>query len=139
MTADQKVPPTRDWVRERAACSVAHLFAVLTEVVDSDMKAANALAGGAGPFKVATPTRTKVIVIRERRTTAGLESDGVVFELLPGRIAVKDSRSQRPLFVVTPAGDPVTGECKFAIGDDHFYAWQISQRALEALFFQADE
>lgn len=136
MAVDPKIPKTREWVQDRAKCSVETLFAILDEVVQSDVKAADERGGRSTGFKITRPTVTKLIVVREHDAGGVIDREGVVFERVATGIAVKESNSQTHLFTATPTVDPVSGDCMFAVDKEVLYAWQVSKKALEKLFFE---
>jgi hypothetical protein len=128
---EMDVPETQDWVSCRAKCSLPSMFALLSEVIDSDVKAAN--ANKLGDFRVSTPTDFKRVVIRE-----GESPRGVVFELTRTEITVRDTSPSGPakhptFFAAATLG--VDGKCRLSIDGASMELWQISKRALEPLFF----
>lgn len=136
MNIDPKTPAKRDWIAARATCSIGHLWAVLLEAVDSDVKSADSRADEQTRFRKNSPNVDKLIVIRERDMGGIIEDDGIVFERLPDGIAVKESHSQKRRFTATPTVDVISGDCLFLVENQPMYAWQVSQRALESLFFK---
>lgn len=119
-----------DWVKARSACSSKRVFETLYEVVESDVKSANALNNLAAKFHV-THHHKKIIVSREEED--GDAVTNIVFELSPGAITVKQG-PDKPLFSARPRLSE-TGECLLEVDGTLYQLWQVSQKALEDLFF----
>src|SRR6266571_2431989 len=88
----ESVPKTLDWVKARAECSIEHVFMLLVEVVDSDVKAVQARTDRRGEFGTNRLRDTKLIVTKASDYGAGLKTvAGVVFERTPSGIDVHAS------------------------------------------------
>jgi hypothetical protein len=124
-----------DWVKARAECSLPHLFGVLGEVVDSDVKAIQKIKPDM-KFTFSKPTATKVIVGKTWDAGGFSSAESIVFELVDAGIAVKQGPTEKRLLIARPTLD-LDGECRLAIDGerDGLELWQVSRRALEALFF----
>lgn len=135
--ADQ-VPKTFNWVEARAKCSLEQLFIALREVVESDTKEMDRRLIGyrGGTASMTMATDTKFIVVKQRDAGGIMVSESVVFERTASGIAVKDGPSQRQILVATHSFT-VAGECKLFVDDQPLELWQVSRKALEALFFGA--
>ena len=118
-----------NWVKARSECSLKRAFQTLWEVVDSDVKTANALGFQAVGFH-ADFQHKKIIVTREENDD---EVRRVVFELSSAAIIVREGQSKE-MFSAKPRLSEA-GECMFQVGESLYKLWQISQRALEDLFF----
>ena len=126
------VPKTFDWVRARAECSLQHVFLILREVIDADVKSMQALSKGPA-FKLDTPTDTKLVVVKEYQSG---EAQSVVLERMSNRIEVRAGYQQMPMFTAVPSLD-ASGSCRLHIKGDTEPSelWQVSRKALEDLFF----
>lgn len=132
-----EIPKTCDWVNRRAKCSAEQLFLLLIEVLDADVKQRQAIETDKQlVFGLAKPATSKAVVSRLRDFGGGMkDGDAVVFERTrSGTItATKQPKAER-IFEAQPWLDE-DGECRLRIGMKSFYLWQISQLALEELFF----
>jgi len=118
-----------DWVTARSVCSLNRVFQTLYEVIDSDVKTANGLRLQGVGFH-ASFQHKKVVVTREENDDA---VRAVVFELTPVSIVVREGKSKE-LFSAKPRLSD-TGECMLEVDGQLYQLWQISQKALEDLFF----
>ena len=126
-----------DWVKARAACSLKGVFQLLSEVVDSDVKAANALDRKDIKFTLNRGITGKLIVVRERDLGGFGESAGIVFELLPSKITIAGAGlGDKPLHTMTPYLNE-EGECLLEVEGrpQPLRLWQVSRIALDDLFF----
>jgi len=127
-----------NWVQAQADCSLAHVFGVLAEIVDSDVKAANALRRPRVTFKCNPEATNKIMVSRARDMGGITEATGVVFELLADRINIIRKRGtvkdEEPWFFAVACLDE-QGECSLEIDGKRLKLWQVSRRALANLFF----
>lgn len=119
------------WVRRRHQCSIEHIFQVIVEQVDTDVKTANELRGEE-VFRVNRLER-KLMVANVKRP-----GDAVVLERFSYGIDVRRGQ-HKPLFRARPHLDE-KGECLVEVegGLHPLTPWQVSRRALEDLFFEAD-
>ena len=127
-----------NWVQARSECSVERVFQILAEVVDSDVKAANALNRRGVTFHVNRDARGKLIVARNRDLGGFSDVTIVVFELEPGRIVVTRKTANiddKTLFSAAPSLNE-QGQCLLEVAGDQLQLWQVSRRALEDLFFE---
>src|SRR5262245_26445116 len=129
----ETVPKTLNWVKARAECSMAHLFMLLCETVDSDVKVAQSY-DSLGQLFTNRPNESKLIVGKKSRD--GMPLGGVVFEMTRTTITAWKSTNQGPqeLFTAAPSFD-AAGACRLRIGNETLELWQVSRRALEELFF----
>jgi hypothetical protein len=118
-----------NWVKARSECSLKRTFQTLSEVVDSDVKTANGLGLQAVGFHAAFQ-HNRIIVRREENDD---ELRSVVFELSSAAIFVREGQSKE-MFSAKPRLSE-TGECLLEVDGQLYKLWQISQRALEDLFF----
>jgi hypothetical protein len=130
------IPKTRQWVTDLSNCSQEGAFLVLCEVIDSDVKEVNGLQRHDVSFECTRPAAGKLIVIRTRSGIApGTAS--VVFELNRKEITAtaRDSAGAADLILSVTPNLNEEGDCTFNDGERNLYAWQVSRKALEALFF----
>ncbi len=131
---DSVKPHDFDWVTARHKCSLAGVFRVLAEIVDTNVQTANALIEpGAFERNVAA---NKVIVIRKH----GGAASSVVFTLEANAISVKrvnQAGNEKAVFTAKPALT-TDGECVLEINDrplQPLELWQVCRLALEDFFF----
>jgi hypothetical protein len=125
-----------DWVTARAECSVEHVFMLLAEVIDSDVKTIQARGDRRGNFKVSRPTPTKIIVVRTAEFSDSVVAESVVFERTIAAIDVRRgnaSGSQQWFSAMPSVNDE--GDCRLHVDGIQLEPWQVSRRALEQLFF----
>jgi hypothetical protein len=137
---DEK-PETFDWVAARAECSLSRAFQILREMVDSNVKTANRVRSPDATFelKAIQGDSPKFMVIRKRDLSGAAEFSNVTFELSDHAIQAKKSAGphqadQKPILSATPSFT-LDGECIFDVAGRSLKLWQISQIALEGLFF----
>lgn len=129
-------PHDFDWVTARHKCSLAGVFRVLSELVDTNVKTANELIEP-GAFE-RNVTANKVIVIRR----SGNAAASVVFTLEANAISVKrvnQAGAEMAIFIAKPALT-TDGECVLEINDrpmQPLELWQVCRLALEDFFFGA--
>jgi hypothetical protein len=134
---DESVPSVFDWVTARSQCSLKALFRLLVEVVESDTAVARGLTPQAREVKVNRLTEQKIFVSVLRTFGGFPESSGVVLELQSNELvvtAVSPEGSDKALFTGSPRLWP-DGHCRFEVNGHPLELWQVSQRALEHLFF----
>jgi len=122
---DMTISSDFNWVKARSKCSVASVFALLAEVVDSDVKAANELPGNAR-FRFNKYDR-KLIVLPVTEFPVP-----IVFELAGAVINI--SKEETALFTARPSL-MTDGKCRLEVDGETLELWQVSRKALEALFF----
>jgi len=122
-----------DWVTARHKCSLAGVFRVLAEIVDTNVNTANALIEP-GAFE-RNVTANKVIVIRKY----GGAASSVVFTLEPNAISVKKANQAGNEMALFSAKPYLTtdGECVLEINAQPLELWQVCRLALEDFFFGA--
>lgn len=138
MADEQKAPKALDWVKARSECSIDSLFIALMAVVESDTKGADARSGEHVDFRVAHPAENVFMVDRKLIGSGFLQSSVIGFERTKeGGIAVfyQDREAKKAMFVAKPHVD-LNGECKFEVDGVPLEPWQVSQKALEAFFFE---
>ena len=129
-----------DWVTARSACSIEATFQVLSEVIDSDVKAANALKRNGLEFKINTEPRGKLLVIRDQDYAGFHGFTAIVFDLSADKITVTERKGATPearlMFSFVPSLN-IDGECMYRIEgqEELLKLWQVSRKALEDLFF----
>jgi hypothetical protein len=128
-----------NWVKARSECSLVPVFAALREVVDSDVKEVNELNRPRLRFTLnpEAGSASKFVVIRQQDMSGFFQAFTVVFELKDDAIVVT-ARDQtgngKPLFSAKPSLKP-DGQCMLDIDGEPCFLWQVSRKALEALFF----
>lgn len=132
------VPRVFNWVKARAECSVGRIFLLLSEVVESDVKAIMELPGRNGTYQRTRVSETKFAVSRTQDFGGGIkQDDGVIFERASGAIVVTAKfagSDERQLFSAKPSLEP-NGDCRLEVNDESLELWQVSRKALEDLFF----
>jgi hypothetical protein len=128
MSEEAKTSMDFNWVKARSECSVKRAFETLFEVVETNVKTANELR--LGPKFHATYQHKKIIVTREDNSD---DLRNVVFELTSTAIIAREGQSKQ-LFSARPRLNE-TGECLLEVDGSLYKLWQISQKALEDLFF----
>jgi hypothetical protein len=129
-----------NWVANRAGCSIQRVFQILGEMVDTDVKEAEALNRRGVKFSLSKEVDTKLIVTRDRDLGGVSETDGVTFEVRAGKIRVtagsKNMNERKPLFSFAPAFSQ-DGECLVQVEGESepVKLWQVCRKALEDLFF----
>src|SRR5687768_5027468 len=127
----EMAPETSDWVGARARCSTNHTFALLVETVDTDVKAMHGI--GNSLFELNRVAVSKIVVSRIATTGATIES--VVFERTQTGVTIKKSESSAQPFLVAKVAVGFDGRCRYEVGGQLLELWQVSQKALEDLFF----
>lgn len=136
-----EIPKVFDWVKARSECSLRHVFLQLAEVVDSDVKSIVRQSSreqgiSRAKFTLDRVSEDKFIVVKTWNDFGAEQGESVVFELIKQGIAAKLGRAGKQLFVARPALTK-TGDCKLRIEGEPepLELWQVSQKALEDLFF----
>jgi hypothetical protein len=134
---NETAPKTLNWVRARAECSIDHLFSVLMAVVEADVHVAQERSHSSISFEFQHITEHSFMVTRKRVLSGILESEGVLFTRLPAAIKAqhRTPQQQTDLFTASPHMT-AAGDCKFEVERNVLEPWQVSQRALDQLFFQ---
>jgi len=133
---------TKNWVADRAACRIDHVFKDLRNVIEHDITEVNALAEElqlwtfeavekgdkliVKPLRDAGSSTNEQFVAFEKR-----ENDIRVFGLLSGGL---HPRVQLPELLITPQWDDEKCSRILLIDGQPHELWQISKRALEGLF-----
>jgi hypothetical protein len=132
----EPVPETLDWVTIRGTCSVEHLFRLLAETVDSDVKVMQERLNGSGLLlDCQTVSRSKVVVSKMNIASGITSGPNVVFEFTRAGITAQTNPEGKRLFLAKPSFSATTGKCKLEIDGHLLELWQVSRRALEDLFF----
>ena len=129
---DSDVPQVFNWVKARSKCTPARQFYLLAEQVDSDVTTINTLNLQSLEWTF-TRQNGKIIV---SRLFQGQPETAVVFIETKDAIVVKRScqGNYTLLFEAIPHVLDESG-CKLEIANVPVKIWQVSQRALEHLFF----
>lgn len=133
----RETPEFFDWVNALRKCSLEGVFRSLTEVIDSDVKAANASPRAGVAFHFDRHASNKVGVRRERDFAGILEIDSVIFEL--GRNVItataRDVLGAATNLLTANSTFTQAGECFLTVDGDDLRLWQVSRKALQDLFF----
>ena len=131
-----EVPKILDWVKARAECSVEHLFILLTEVVESDVKGIQERTEASVTFKMTRLTESKIVVSKAVDISGWVDQVTVTFECTRLGIEVYGANREgpRPMFTARPSFD-AAGPCRLDVDGQTFELWQVSRKALEDLFF----
>lgn len=124
-------PRELDWVKERAACTVAQIFSQLHQGVENDVKSVN-LARELSP-----PAEFAVIVGADGKSFTVKRSDAirpfVKWSLEDDHIRVSDDYGQTTAQLrITFSNE---GRCKLTEHGVELEQWQVRRSALEGLFF----
>jgi hypothetical protein len=125
------VPVELDWVKVRAACSLAQVFKALALAIQADVEAVNAL------LKPESGTRFAFVSYEPKRFSVACEvnhcpSDSVNFTWSETEILVscRDEIIFRASLTLTDSG-----RCKLKVNGSELEQWQFRRKALEDLFF----
>jgi hypothetical protein len=132
-----EVPKVFDWVAERRKCSLGTIFTHLTEVVDSDVKSAQAKLEDGENITMNRPADGKIVVVKSFGPRGSSQGESVVFEVAANCIAVKKGGPNgKELFTAKPFLLQ-NGMCKLEVKGEPepLELWQVSRKALEDLFF----
>lgn len=132
----EEVPKTFDWVTARAECSLAHLFTLLTELMDSDVKNMQTRAPKGTQFTFERLNDVKVVIAKLSGAGGVHQSSNVVITLTPSSIAISSTGSARPTAFLAKPSFHANGRCRLEVDGRPFELWQVSRMALEDLFFQ---
>lgn len=133
---DEKIPETLDWVTIRGKCSVEHLFGLLAETIDSDVKVMQERLKGSGLLlEYQMVSRSKIVVSKMSVAGGFIAGPNVVFEFTSGGITAQTNPDGKRLFLAKPSFSGITGKCKLEIDGQLLELWQVSRRGLEDLFF----
>jgi len=124
-----------NWVGARKACSLPVMFLTLKELVQRDIGEIQGYARERFEMK----SHPNGFIVTKSWDAGGVQSgEATVFELLPNGagIRVKDSGTERELFIATPELDR-NGVCRLRVAGerDALELWQVSRKALETFFF----
>lgn len=119
-----------NWVRARAACSLAGIYELLRDQVRQDVAERSKLQAAETVRKFDFHTSGSSF---RATTSCGQTTNSVRFLLTEKAITVEDTDG-RVMFSGSPAiADD--GRCRLRIGSDELDLWQFRKRALEHLFF----
>ena len=129
----------KDWVKARAECNIFIVFDMLHRAVIRDTESANKHIGDACRFKVipgkALENKDAFYVQRiELIGGGGNNPDTVNFVRGDKKIIISRPEEKKTL-CVSADWDSENAECVFKLDQKPMDAQQISQRALEELFF----
>ena len=134
----------RDWVTQRAACSVETALASLLEIVRHNVEQANALdagirehhtfeiLGGTGRFTVKTVRESQGDFRDQRFVSFEQRDEGIL--VFSAVLNNPHKPVPTPEFLIVPSWNAENGRCELLIGGEPHKLWQISQRALAGLF-----
>jgi hypothetical protein len=127
------IPRELDWVRERAACSLAKVFSNLHRGVEEDVKVANSVCPTSPRrtlFEVHTDKNDAFTVQRAESirpvVVFMLQSECILVSVGPG--------NEEWRFTV---GLNNEGRCLLRFDGKEFEHWQVRKMALEGLFFDS--
>jgi hypothetical protein len=122
-------PRTLDWVKERAACSLAQVFKELQLGVEEDVRAINDVRALDDDHKFQTSpiNHTGFVVYRN------VSAKNVRFFLQPDHIEIdNDVSGEKHTATITLNNE---GRCKPVLNGEELELWQLRRTALEPLFF----
>ena len=141
MNAPVKLHERTNWVEQRAKCNVANALSALADEVCRDVEQANRVLDlGEREFQVERTSEGLWVTFAAPPNSAGMSQPTVLIRPGPESISVyadpRNGFSQMSLmFEIAPIWDRKTASCCMKVGNETLVPWQISQRALEDLFF----
>jgi hypothetical protein len=131
MGSMSSVPRELDWVKERAACTVAQIFSQLHQGVEDDVKSANLAR------QLLPAVAFAIIVSADGGSFTVKRSDAirpfVKWSLEDDHIRVSDDYGQTTAQLrITFSNE---GRCKLTEHGEELEQWQVRRSALEGLFF----
>ena len=142
MSAEVSIIARPDWVDLRARCNATNAMQCLRAEVERDMRQANCLDRKDGRTFVLDATDDAITVtLAKRETSVGMPEPSV-------KIRFKDSLALAVLrdggdgfsqpdkaFDINLKWDSEGAKCSMSVNGDSLEPWQVSQKALEPLFF----
>ena len=125
-----------NWVRARAECTRESVFDALYKQAQEDVDEANAicLAGDGRRFVVKEDAVPNTAAAFSVKRCFGNDCDAsVLFQRFD--LEIRITRSNNGLFNVRPQWNSRDLSCDLYIGERPHKVWQVSQAALEPLFF----
>jgi hypothetical protein len=139
-----EIPETFDWVPARAKCSAAEMFALLVMRIESDVTVRqDQLKNTNYVFSVKKIAADSVVVARQYiERGVSFRGRNVMFKRTPMGMAVDalvvdQETSPRPMFTASVSLGP-EGRCRYVVDGQPLELWQVSQKALDGLFFNED-
>lgn len=129
-----EIPKSLDWVKARSECSVERMFVLLRETMDTDVKSVQAIQPHIN-YRIERISDSKFVVARQWDAGGIPSSDAVTVERVSNSIQVRNARTEKDILSAAPSIQ-TDGECKLHVADVPQELWQVSRRALEALFFR---
>lgn len=123
-----------DWVKARLDCSLSSMYLVLKELVGRDVAAIGGYRGAKFEIKNIS---AETFIVAKTWDAGGIQSgEAVTFALQvrEHRIQIRNTRTSEQMFIAVPEVD-ADGVCRFRVDDKLLDTWQLSQKALEGLFF----
>lgn len=139
MTGDE-THERRDWVSERAACTLEAKFEEIVKVMRSDVEKVNMQPCEIRLHQLFHAEQQETGQFLVRRSPADKPSD------ISGCVTLKLCKKENKLMVccpdntfdIYPRWNKETLNCDLLIDDAPFEAWRISQKALCDFFFEPD-
>jgi hypothetical protein len=131
-----RMPPSKfDWIKARHDCSLIVAFKELEEAAKIDVEKVSALPLGNSEviFKFAGSATGKAFYVT--RHGAFIDQTAITFKLNGSSILIKGAGEDMSLTV----GVNDFGECKFRLGEEELFQWQVLKKALEAFFFEVKD
>ena len=119
-----------DWIKERAACSLALVFERLKTEIKADVDERNAIRPERAGYKFVVDAKGNVIIVAAESNRPYI---AVKFELFDNAIVVKDKSEAVKIEATLTLND--RGECKLRVKGQEREFWQFRREALEHLFF----
>lgn len=130
-----------NWVELRAKCNIENAFDALVQEIRRDVAEANRLPDlGGGEFVIAQCDKDLSVSLGAPQNAYGRPVPAVRIHAGSSEIRVYGDAdngfsSEQLIFEVVPTWDSKNASCCMRVGKEILKPWQISQRALEALFF----
>jgi len=124
------IPRELNWVKERAACTLAHVFSQLHHGIEEDIKSVN-LIHQLPPetvFEMTFLGAGNAFVVKRRASVRPY----VRFSLAQDYIETSDDTSEKSEYRITLSNE---GRCKLTLHGEELEQWQVRRMALEKLFF----
>lgn len=126
------IPRELDWVKARAACSLAKVFSEPHDGVAEDVKAANSACTSLRrtPFELVPDRSSEAFTVRREETF----KPTATFMLEADQIVIASSKTNEEFRFTVGLNDE--GRCQLRMNSQKFEQWQVRKMALEGLFFE---
>ncbi|MFP5276083.1 MAG: hypothetical protein ACLGPM_03125 [Acidobacteriota bacterium] len=128
----REIPRELDWVKERAACTLERMFALLHESVTEDIKRINTIRKfpESDGFEISPSNDGKAFTVKRAQAIKPV----VIFSIESDCISVTGLEGATQEYRISLCDD---GRCKLIEHGVPLEQWQVRRAALEALFFRS--